>query len=297
MSDKNFQRFFTHYSSHITAVLERALPPSDTAPARLHRAMRYALLNGGKRIRPLLIYAVGETFQGDLFSLDTCACAVEIIHGYSLIHDDLPVMDNDDLRRGLPTCHRAFDEATAILAGDALQALAFEILATPHPSIAAVKQLCLLRVLAHACGSLGMAGGQTLDIQATKTQFSVPYIENMYRKKTGALITASVELAAMVSNCTVATRQHLKDFASFIGLAFQIQDDILDIEKATEVLGKRQGADIAAGKLTYPQATSLSHAKQRVTELHQQALSILAILAQPTTLLASLADYLVTRDN
>lgn len=294
--NETFNSFFTQHQLRVAAALERILPLDASEPSKLHQAMRYALLNGGKRIRPLLIYAVGATFKGDLTALDACACAVEIIHCYSLIHDDLPAMDNDDLRRGLPTCHKAFDEATAILAGDALQALAFEVLAN-ESSIDIDKRLKMIHLLAQACGLSGMAGGQALDMQAEQHPFSIEYIETMHRKKTGALITASVALAALASHCSYSQYQHLKDFADYIGLAFQIQDDILDIESATEILGKQQGADLAAGKLTYPQATSLTQAKARVAELHQHALHSLAKIKMPISSLVKLSHYLMRRKN
>ncbi len=290
-----FEEFVSAHQTRIVSILETYLPTKQVEPSKLHEAMRYSIFNGGKRVRPLLIYAVGQTFNCPVTLLDAPAAAVEMIHCYSLIHDDLPAMDNDDLRRGLPTCHKAFDEATAILAGDALQALAFEVLAN-ETRIEAMRLVRMIKVLADACGPAGMAGGQALDIDATGQQFSADYVEMMHRKKTGALITASIYLAGLASHCSEQELLILKSYGEHIGLAFQIQDDILDIEGSTEQLGKQQGADLAADKLTYPQAVGLAVAKQKALELYNQALAYLQQLNRPITLLEQMSRYIVQRE-
>jgi farnesyl diphosphate synthase len=284
----SFSSFVTEHQARIQRVLEQHLPSPTLEPISLHQAMSYSVLNGGKRIRPLLVYAVGKTFNADLEALDAPACAVEMIHCYSLIHDDLPAMDNDDLRRGKPTCHKAFDEATAILAGDALQALAFEVIA--HDSR-------MIKLLTQACGSKGMAGGQAFDIAATGKSLTKGYVENMHAKKTGALIAASVQLAALASACTEPEFTALTQYGAALGLAFQIHDDVLDIETSTEKLGKQQGADQQAGKLTYPQVMGIEASRQRVEELYQVAINSLKTLHKPVALLEDLAGYLVKRES
>jgi geranylgeranyl pyrophosphate synthase len=239
------------YQQRIEGVLARALDIEGGATPRLLEAMRYSTLAGGKRVRPVLVYATGEALGAPLERLDAAAAAVELIHVYSLVHDDLPAMDDDDLRRGRATCHRAFDEATAILTGDALQARAFEVLAQAPSSISADARIEMLRVLADGIGTRGMAGGQAIDLAAVKQGLTESALECMHRQKTGALIRASVELGAISAGLVdAAERAALREFGAEIGLAFQIQDDILDVEGNTDALGKRAGADAARVKPT-----------------------------------------------
>ena len=276
--------------------LEKCLPGKTTLPDRLHQAMHYAVLNGGKRIRPVLTYAAGHAVGVPLASLDAAACAVELIHAYSLVHDDLPAMDDDDLRRGKPTCHKAFDEATAILAGDALQALAFQVLAHGKTAIPAEQRLQMLDSLAIASGSRGMVGGQAIDLGSVGKTLNVAELENMHVHKTGALIRASVKLGALCQpDIDGITLKNLDHYAKCIGLAFQIQDDILDVEGDTETLGKMQGADQALNKPTYPALLGLESARQMARELHEDALCSLREMSEKADPLRWLADYIVQR--
>jgi len=278
--------------------LEKCLPSEATIPERLHQAMRYTVLNGGKRIRPILTYAAGHAVGVPLANLDAPACAVELIHAYSLVHDDLPAMDDDDLRRGNPSCHKAFDEATAILAGDALQALAFQVLAHGQTAIPAEQRLQMLDSLAIASGSRGMAGGQAIDLAAVGKTLNVAELENMHVHKTGALIRASVNLGALCQpDMDGATLKKLDHFAKCIGLAFQIQDDILDVEGDTETLGKLQGADQALNKPTYPALLGLESAREMARELHEDALHSLDDLGEKADPLRWLADYIIQRSH
>jgi farnesyl diphosphate synthase len=282
------------YRARANHALEACLPPAQPAPAQLHEAMRYAVLNGGKRVRATLVYATGEAVGADPALLDAPACAVELIHAYSLVHDDLPAMDDDDLRRGKPTCHRVFGEANALLAGDALQSFAFQVLTDGCPD--AQRGLEMVATLARASGSLGMAGGQAIDLAAVGRDLSLDELENMHRHKTGALIRASVRLGAL---CGVAvdTRQleQLDAYAACIGLAFQVRDDILDVEADTETLGKTQGADIALNKPTYPSLLGLEAAKQKAEELHERAISELAGFDARADGLRGLSAFIVNR--
>lgn len=282
------------YQTRIESALKRNLPAPETPPQRLHAAMRYSVLNGGKRIRPLLVYTCGEIFNADLAALDHAATAIELIHCYSLVHDDLPAMDNDDLRRGKPTCHRAYDEATAILVGDALQTLAFEVLAkTPIQT----SQLApMLITLAQATGSLGMAGGQALDLAATGQVLQLSELQQLHGMKTGALIHAAIQLGALCGEANATDLNRLSHFANVIGLGFQIQDDIIDIESTTEVLGKRQGADLALEKATYPALMGMTAAKAKVQELYQTALEQLESYATTANNLRDLAKLIVQRN-
>ncbi|MFN2300938.1 MAG: polyprenyl synthetase family protein [Gammaproteobacteria bacterium] len=279
------------YQARVEAAMDRWLPDPDVSPARLHQAMRYAVLGGGKRVRPLLIYATGETLGIPAAQLDSAAAAVEMIHAYSLIHDDLPAMDDDDLRRGRPTCHRAFDEATAILAGDALQALALEVLA-------ADAHLTMVGLLARASGSRGMAGGQALDLDAEGQLLTLEELEAVHALKTGALIVASVLLAAdAAADLAPEHRDALARFGTAIGLAFQIRDDILDVEGDTAVLGKQQGADARLAKSTFPALLGLDGAKRRVEEAKADALAALAPFGDDAEPLRWLASYIVDRNH
>lgn len=286
------------YQASVEAALERWLPRADTQPTHLHQAMRYAVLGDGKRIRPVLVYAAGEAFGATISALNGPACAVEIIHAYSLVHDDLPAMDNDELRRGRPTCHKAFGEATAILAGDALQALAFHILARdPDIQVDAAQRLRMIDILAVASGSRGMAGGQAIDLASVGRQLSLAELENMHIHKTGALIKASVELGALsVQDPPAQLLQSVAHYAHCIGLAFQIRDDILDVEGTTEVIGKPQGSDLARNKPTYPNLLGVEGAKCAARQLYEQALASLDVFEDCAGMLRFIADYIVNRD-
>jgi len=262
---------------------------------RLHEAMHYAVLNGGKRVRPLLVYASGECLRIDADYLDAPAIAIELIHAFSLVHDDLPAMDNDDLRRGKPTVHRQFDEATAILAADALQPLAFEVLVTA-PGISSDKLVELVRLVANACGSLGMTGGQSIDLSSEGLRLSEAELEQMYALKTGALIEASVMSASCLADDLPADRQNaLLRFSRNIGVAFQIKDDILDVEGETDVIGKRAGADQRLAKATYPSLLGLEAARQRCEILLQAGLRELEVFSGDAESLRWLARYIVER--
>jgi geranylgeranyl pyrophosphate synthase len=285
------------WAARVESVLDRALPPAPQPPARLHEAMRYSVLGGGKRLRPLLAYAACQAFGGDIASADASAAALEIIHAYSLIHDDLPAMDNDDLRRGKPTCHIAFGEATAILAGDALQALAFEVLANDTQTRAdAATRLTMLRTLATACGAHGMAGGQAFDLDGVGKKLSAAELERMHAYKTGALIRAAVVLGALASaNADAARLALMEQVGAHIGLAFQIRDDILDIEGDTEVIGKRQGADIALDKPTYPSILGMDASRALAESLRQQSIDLLSGFDADAEPLRDLVHYSVDR--
>ena len=258
----------------IEADLDARLPRGGALSAALLNAMRYASLGGGKRIRPLLTCATAASLGGDPALALAPACAVEFIHAYSLIHDDLPAMDDDDLRRGRPTVHIEFGEATAILAGDALQALAFETLARAEP-LSAATRLAMTEVLACAAGWHGMVGGQAFDIEATGAALSLPALEAMHRAKTGALLIASVQLGALVAGTDETQRAALRDFGSAVGLAFQVVDDLLDATGSTQRIGKTAGADAAAGKNTFPGLLGIDAARQRAEGLHAEAIAAL----------------------
>ena len=278
--------------------LERRLPAATLAPQRLHEAMRYACLGGGKRVRALLVYAGAQLGGVSDDRLDGPACAVELIHAYSLVHDDMPAMDDDDLRRGKPTVHKAFDEATALLVGDALQTLAFEVLTDADSAkVSSMQRLAMVKALAQASGSLGMAGGQALDLQAVGQSLSVDELQTMHRMKTGALIRASVRLGALAGGVSdPAQFAQLEHFADCIGLAFQIRDDVLDVEAPTATLGKRQGADAALGKPTYPALLGLEESKSRADSLYREGLEALSGFGHGTQLLRDLAHFIVIRD-
>lgn len=294
-----FETRVHEYAARIERVLDRWLPPADKRPERLHRAMRYAVLGGGKRMRPLLIYATGETVGVTPDKLDGPAAAVEMIHAYSLIHDDLPAMDDDDLRRGRATCHIAFDEATAILAGDALQVLAFSILADDKTmTISPAVRIEMVRTVAHASGSAGMAGGQAIDLDSAGQSLDLAELELMHIYKTGALIRASILLAAKSAPGLAADKLAALDrYAKCIGLAFQIQDDILDVEGETAKLGKQTGADSARRKPTYPSILGLERSKVRAKELKDDAIDAAAVFGAAAEPLVWLASYIVEREN
>jgi geranylgeranyl pyrophosphate synthase len=291
-----FARRVTSWQARIEACLDAALGEPDLPTSRLREAMRYSVLGGGKRLRPILVYATGTALGADPAVLDAPATAVELIHAYSLIHDDLPAMDDDDLRRGRPSCHRAFDEGTAILAGDALQALAFDVLARGTSTLPDEHRVAMLAVLARAIGIRGMAGGQAIDIGAVGATLGPADIELMHRRKTGALIGASVELGALAGGCGQGARlDSLRYFGAEIGLAFQIQDDILDLTGETQVLGKKAGADVALGKPTYPSVFGLERARALAARHRDQALEALAPLGTAADTLRELGAFVVDR--
>ena len=277
--------------ARVEAALERWLPSTSLQPQQLHAAMRHATLDGGKRVRPLLTYATGHALGVTAEQLDGPACAVELIHAYSLVHDDLPAMDDDELRRGRPTVHRAYDEATAILTGDALQSLAFHVLAhDPRMRLEPGPRLGMVETLALASGSRGMAGGQALDLAAVGRDLDLAQLENLHIHKTGALIRASVALGSKH-----ALHPGLDHYAKCIGLAFQIQDDILDVEGETARIGKTRGKDHAQGKPTYPSLLGLEGARDKARELHEEALESLSEFAAQADPLRWLADYIIGR--
>ncbi|WP_461535644.1 (2E,6E)-farnesyl diphosphate synthase [Spongorhabdus nitratireducens] len=284
--------------------LRQVVTGADGEPQHgsLQKAMAYSLFSGGKRVRPMLVYAACEALGGNLSQADPAACAVELIHAYSLVHDDLPAMDDDDLRRGKPTCHIAFDEAAAILAGDALQALAFEVLARrdllPEADLPSDIRLQQITALADASGRHGMVGGQALDLAAVATPLTLSELENMHQCKTGALIRASIRLGALASGCSDQDKlQQLDDYARAIGLAFQIQDDIIDVSSDTETLGKQQGADESRQKPTYVSLLGLKGAREKARELHGRALNALSGFDASAAPLRSLADFIVSRNH
>ena len=311
---------FAAWRERVEAALDRALPSPHTAPQRLHAAMRHGVLNGGKRMRPLLAYATGSAFGAPLETLDAAATAVELIHCYSLVHDDLPAMDDDALRRGQPTVHVAFDEATAILAGDALQSLAFEVLA--DAPLDAERRVAMLAELARASGVAGMCGGQALDIDATgkakrgqshvfgrdvsfdrsvrpkndSDPFSLADLERLHALKTGALLRAAVRMGAIAAGADEASRVALDRYADALGLAFQIRDDLLDIEGDAATLGKTAGKDVEQGKATFPALLGIDASRARLAELAVVMADALKTLPADTAALAALARLVVERD-
>ena len=291
----NLETYQTRINDFLLEKLAQ-LPPNDT---RLLEAMRYGLLIGGKRMRPYLAYITGESLGAKQTDIDGIAAALECIHAYSLLHDDLPAMDNDDLRRGKPTCHKAFDEATAILAGDALQTLAFDILAN-HPFSPEIepKRIALIQHLVKASGYQGMCGGQALDLSATGQKISLAQLEILHSLKTGALLQASVVMAAECAvNIQKTDIQTLTRFAQTVGLAYQVRDDIIDIISSDEELGKPSGSDVAANKSTYPSLLGLEGAQEKAQHLYQQALQDLAALPYNTETLANFATFIIKRSH
>jgi geranylgeranyl pyrophosphate synthase len=259
------------YLARLGAALDHALPRATEDPERLHQAMRYAC-EGGKRLRALLVYAAGETFGADPACLDAPACAVELIHAYSLVHDDLPAMDDDDLRRGRPTVHKAYDEAMGILAGDALQTLAFDLVA--HSEVlAAGQRVRMLGLLARAAGSLGMVGGQVVDIESEGKSIGLERLQSLHARKTGALIRASLQLGGIAAGADAVAAAALERYGELVGLAFQIQDDVLDETASTQTLGKTAGKDLAQHKSTYPALLGLDGARRRAEALFDEARS------------------------
>jgi farnesyl diphosphate synthase len=297
--NQDLKNYLSTCQERVENALQKRLPSDHVLPLRLHESMRYSVLNGGKRMRPMLTYATGKVLGLSPDELDAIACAVECIHVYSLIHDDLPAMDDDDLRRGKPTCHKAFDEATAILAGDGLQAFAFELLAHDSTITAsAEKRLEMITCLAKASGSQGMVGGQAIDLESVGKMLTLPELENMHIHKTGALIRASVVLATLASkNVDAETAKKLDNYAKCIGLSFQVKDDILDEESDTETLGKTQGKDRDNNKPTYPALLGLAGAKEKAQHLHEKALENLANFGDEANLLRELSLYIIQRDH
>ncbi|SEH06033.1 (2E,6E)-farnesyl diphosphate synthase [Candidatus Venteria ishoeyi] len=294
------QNLMTKYRQRVERALTERLPKPGIQPAHLHEAMAYAVLGGGKRVRALLVYLIGQAFGAKPENLDAPACAVELIHAYSLVHDDLPCMDDDDLRRGKPTCHIAFGEAMAVLTGDALQTLAFQVLSRDmeedDSGLSSEQRLQMLATLSLASGSRGMVGGQVIDMEAVGENLNLAQLENMHIHKTGALIRASVCLGALAcKDLPAGAFKQLERYAHCIGLAFQIRDDILDIEANTQTLGKRQGADKALNKPTYPDLLGLGEAKKRADELLHSALDALSGFDQRADPLRWLAEFIINR--
>jgi len=292
--DTSLNATIARYQARLEKQLEALFDDTRAYDTSLIDAMRYSLLDGGKRLRPLLAYAAAEAIAHTNEATDHFACALECVHVYSLIHDDLPAMDDDDLRRGKPSCHKAYDEATAILAGDALQALAFEILALA-PEIGAEQKLSAVSHLTRASGMQGMVLGQAIDLSAVNEELTLPQLETMHLHKTGALIEASVVLGAISVNASASQLAAMQGFARSIGLAFQVQDDILDVTSDTQTLGKAQGADIKNNKPTYVSLLGLDEARAKAVTLKDDAIAALAPLGERAELLRRLADYIIQR--
>ena len=293
--ESDFQAWMGDIQARTEAALARLLPPAHMAPARLHDAMRYATLEGGKRVRPLLAFAAGEVAAASPERLEMAACAVELIHAYSLVHDDLPCMDNDVLRRGKPTVHVEYDEATALLVGDALQSLAFQILSDQRLADDARVQLDMVKTLAVAAGSRGMAGGQQIDLESTGKALTLPELEVMHIHKTGALIRGAVTLGAACGRVDPGQKNSLDRYGKAIGLAFQVVDDVLDYDASTSTLGKTAGKDSRQGKPTYVSTLGLARARELAGELRSEALAALEPLGACARRLGQLADFIVLR--
>jgi farnesyl diphosphate synthase len=294
----DFQDWAREVATDMERTLAALLPDPSLPPTRLHMAMRYSTLNGGKRVRPMLALAAGLVTDAAPERVKVVSAAVEFIHAYSLIHDDLPCMDDDVLRRGRPTCHIEFDEATALLAGDALQALAFEIVSTHKLASSADRQIEMIQLFSRACGSHGMAGGQAIDLASVGKPMTLPELEFMHILKTGALIRASVHLGALCGNpLPPAEMDALDRYAKVVGLAFQVVDDILDCESNTEKLGKTAGKDQDANKPTYVSLMGLKPAKQFADELLQDAHTAVSVFGENAQRLKQLAEFIVRRES
>lgn len=285
------------YRERVETQLERRLSERTGLEPRLQEAMRYSLLNGGKRMRPALVYLAARFCRGSLEQADSAACAIEAIHSYSLVHDDLPAMDDDELRRGKPTCHIAFDEATAILAGDALLTWSFELLSQPDNIGTAQIQLQMVQALARAAGDLGMVDGQAFDLNSVGKQLTLDQLKAMHSAKTGALINVSLELGALSAEATDAEMAALRQYGTALGLAFQIKDDLLDIEGDTATLGKPQGSDQARNKPTYPALVGAEQCRAWLIDLQQQAVTALEPFGSRSQALVALAQYVIERDH
>ena len=295
IAETDFHAWMGGVQARMESVLAHLLPPATLAPARLHEAMRYASLEGGKRVRPLLAFAAGEVSGAAAERVEIAAAAVEMIHAYSLVHDDLPCMDDDVLRRGKPTVHVQYDQATALLVGDALQSLAFQLLSEHRLAEDPRLQLEMVKTLAAAAGSRGMAGGQQMDLEATGKTLSLPELELMHIHKTGAVIRAAVLLGFSCGTVSETQMQKLDKYAKAIGLAFQVVDDLLDSEASTATLGKTAGKDAKHGKATYVSLMGLARARELAEELRAQAQAALAGLGAPVRRLSQLADFIVLR--
>jgi len=297
----DFQSWVANCQARLESVLKELLPRADTAPQRLHEAMRYAVLDGGKRVRPLLAFASGEIAGADVERMNIAAAAIELIHAYSLVHDDMPCMDNDELRRGKPTCHVQYDEATALLVGDSLQSLAFQLLAEHRLSNDEQSRMEMIRLLAFASGSRGMAGGQAFDLANVGVTLTLPELEFMHIHKTGALIRAAIQLGALCGSDKHGERldtdqlDKLDHFGKLIGLAFQVVDDVLDCEADTATLGKTAGKDEVNDKPTYVSLLGLQGARDMAKQLHREALQSLAVFGAAAIRLRELADFIVMR--
>ncbi|AQS37403.1 farnesyl-diphosphate synthase [Shewanella psychrophila] len=285
----------TRYQQRVDNQLEKIIDAQTVTDPKLLAAIKHGALLGGKRIRPFLVYAIGDMLNISPEKLDSCAAAIECVHAYSLIHDDLPAMDDDALRRGQPTVHVAFDEATAILAGDALQALAFEVVCEPIDGIEPSQNLAMVRALAKASGYSGMCGGQAMDLNATDKHIDLATLTQLHKLKTGALIRCAVELPMIAAQLSDEEQTLLMKFADAIGLAFQVQDDVLDIISSTEELGKPQGSDCESNKSTYPQLLGLAGAQATAKSLIEDALSALTKLPYNSQLIAEFARYIIER--
>ena len=291
----DFQAWLSAHQHRFETVLGGLLPAPGIAPQRLHQAMRYSVLDGGKRVRPLLAFAAGELTGADPARTDIVAAAVEMIHAYSLVHDDMPCMDDDVLRRGTPTCHVEYDEATALLVGDALQSLAFQLLAAHRLSDDPARQLEMVKLLAVASGSRGMAGGQAIDLESVGRALSLPELEQMHVHKTGALIRAAILLGAHCGNADAALLAALERYGHCVGLAFQVVDDVLDSEADTATLGKTAGKDAENDKPTYVTLLGVREAKEMAAGLHREALDVLQPFGARARRLRELADFIVLR--
>ena len=288
--------FFSQCQNRVDTVIKQQFQQAESTAPTLSEAMTYAVFNGGKRFRPCLGYACALALGSELNRVDGAAAAIELVHCYSLVHDDLPSMDDDDLRRGKPTCHKAFGEALAILAGDTLQAFAFEILAQSNPEIATEAKLQMVITLAQASGQAGMAAGQALDFESTNRACTLVQLEKIHNYKTGKIISACADLAAIACQHENSPKHlALKEYAAAIGLSFQVKDDILDIEGDTKTLGKKQGSDQGLNKSTYPSLLGLETAREKAQELHIQALAALDIFGEEANTLRSLSHYVITR--
>lgn len=294
----NISLFFEESQNRLETLLEQELHKSKIISKRLSDAIHYSIFNGGKRFRPTLCYATAIALNAKPEQVNCAAAAIELVHCYSLVHDDLPSMDDDDLRRGKPTCHIAFDEATAILVGDALQAYAFQILSQLNPEISSQQKLRMVTSLAIASGSEGVAAGQALDLASTNQLCNLSELERIHRYKTGKIISACIDLSAQALHEDGSNKHRaLQEYSYALGLAFQVKDDILDIEGSTEVLGKQQGSDQALNKSTYPNLLGLAQAKEKAEKLHQQAVSALEDFGDEADLLRTLSSYVIHREN
>lgn len=296
---RQLQQYLQERIALIDARLDQYLPATQIRPARLHEAMRYSAMAGGKRIRPVLLLAACDAVGGDLENALPAACAIEMIHSYSLIHDDLPAMDDDDLRRGRPTNHRVYGEATAILAGDALLTEAFILLSRPDvwSGVTAEQRVEVIHLLAKSAGTRGMVGGQMVDMDVEGTTIDLPLLEYIHTRKTGALIHAAVEAGAILGGADAQQREALQRYAAAAGLAFQIADDILDIVAEQDRLGKATGSDEKRGKATYPALLGLTEARRRAADLHEVALRALDIFGDEARFLREIASYIVDRSH